>query len=127
MGFRDFMNNRNGVDDIGRFCMFAALCFLILSFFFRGFFSIIGVAFLGYCYFRMFSRNITKRYEENQKFLGFKDRFFGFFRIGFKRIRDREHRYYRCPRCKRTLRVPKGKGRISIHCPTCGTDFVKNT
>ena len=28
---------------------------------------------------------------------------------------------------KKMLRVPKGKGRISIHCPQCGTDFIENT
>ncbi len=127
MGFGGFGNDRNGLDDLARVCMFIALVFLVLSFFFGTVFWIVAAIFLGYGYFRVFSRNVTKRYEENQQFLEGWDRFLGFFRIGFKRIKDKDHRYYRCPRCKRTLRVPKGKGRISIHCPTCGTDFVKNT
>ena len=128
MGFRNFMDGRYGVDDLGRFLMFATLGMLVLSFFISNMFiMIIAGALLAYNYFRMFSRNVTRRYEENQKFLSFWRGIASFFKIGFMRIKDREHRYFRCPRCRRTLRVPRGKGRISIHCPTCGTDFVKKT
>ena len=36
-------------------------------------------------------------------------------------------RRFECPNCSQTLRVPRGKGKIRIHCPKCGTDFVKKT
>ena len=128
MGFRDFMDNRYGVDDFGRFLTFVTLGVLVLTFFVNNMFILIAAgALLGYNYFRMFSRNFNKRYEENQKFLSFWRRFASFFKTGFKRITDRQHRYFNCPRCRRVLRVPRGKGRISIHCPTCGTDFIKRT
>ena len=128
MGFRDFMGDRYGMDDLGRFFMFVIIGLLVLSFFVNTPIILIAAgALLAYNYFRMFSRNYNKRYEENQRFLSFWRRFISFFKIGFKRISDRQHRYYNCPRCKRVLRVPRGKGRISIHCPTCGTDFIKNT
>ena len=66
--------------------------------------------------FRSLSRNTYKRYLENRKFLQFWDR-----------IRDREHRYYDCPKCHQTVRVPRGRGKISITCPKCREKFVKKT
>ena len=71
---------------------------------------------LGWLLFRMFSRNHNRRRLENQKFLQF-----------FARLKDRESRYYACPRCHQTVRVPRGKGKINIHCPKCGHQFVKKT
>lgn len=66
--------------------------------------------------FRMLSRNTYKRYQENRKFLQLWDR-----------IRDRQHRYYDCPKCRQTVRVPRGKGKIAITCPKCKEKFVRKT
>ena len=66
--------------------------------------------------FRMFSRNTYKRYQENRKYLMLKSR-----------IKDREHRYYSCPRCHQTVRVPRNKGKIAITCPKCKEQFIKKT
>lgn len=68
--FRRFMTGRYGVDDLGRFTLYLSLGLLILSFFIRyRILYILAVALLAICYLRMFSRNISRRYEENQKFL----------------------------------------------------------
>ena len=66
--------------------------------------------------FRCFSRNTYKRYNENRKFL-----------LLIDRIKDRDHRYYACPKCRQTVRVPKGKGKIAITCPKCREKFIKKT
>lgn len=71
---------------------------------------------LGLVIFRMFSRNVGHRRRENQKFLQF-----------FTRLRDRESRYFSCPQCGQTVRVPRGRGKINIHCPKCGNQFIKKT
>ena len=65
---------------------------------------------------RSLSRNTYKRYQENRKFLQFYDR-----------LRDRNNRYFNCPKCRQTVRVPRGKGKISITCPRCREKFVKKT
>ena len=65
---------------------------------------------------RCFSRNTYKRYNENRKFL-----------LLIDRIKDRDHRYYTCPKCRQTVRVPKGKGKIAITCPKCREKFIKKT
>ena len=71
---------------------------------------------LGYGLFRTLSRNIYARQKENR-----------WFRRWWDRLRDRKNRYYRCPKCRQTVRVPKGKGKISIRCPKCGEKFIKKT
>lgn len=65
---------------------------------------------------RTFSRNTYKRYQENRRFLMLLDR-----------LKDREHRYFECPKCRQPVRVPRGKGKISITCPKCREKFVKKT
>ena len=66
--------------------------------------------------FRTFSRNTYKRYQENSRYLRF-----------LEQLKDREHRYFECPRCRQPVRVPRGKGKISITCPKCKEQFIKKT
>lgn len=131
-----FMMGRYGVDQmnigvliLSMVCTFTASLtrWLLLS--------ILGTALLAYGVFRMFSRNVSARSKENQKFLVFWNKVKGiWYRIkdwfsGKKRrFADRKtHCYFSCPKCKRKLRVPKGKGKIEISCPICGTKFIKKT
>jgi predicted phosphohydrolase len=44
-----------------------------------------------------------------------------------EQLKDRDHRYFDCPRCRQRVRVPRGKGKISISCPKCHEKFVKKT
>ena len=73
----------------------------------------------------MFSRNIAARRRENEKFLSFWRALKGFFTGKNRRPRDKEHKYYKCPKCKNTLRVPKRGKKIQITCPVCGHSFIK--
>lgn len=65
---------------------------------------------------RCLSRNTYKRYQENRKFSLLLDR-----------LKDRNNRYFNCPKCRQMVRVPRGKGKISITCPKCREKFVKKT
>ena len=66
--------------------------------------------------YRFLSRNLEKRILENRSFLTWKTR-----------IKDRQNRYYRCPNCKQTVRVPKGRGKICIKCPKCSEKFIRKS
>ena len=66
--------------------------------------------------YRMLSKNTYRRYQENRRFLQLLDR-----------IKDRKNRYFHCPKCKQMVRVPKGKGKISITCPRCKEKSVRQT
>ena len=43
------------------------------------------------------------------------------------RMKDREHRYFKCPSCGQQMRVPRGKGRITVHCRSCGATFEEKS
>ncbi len=126
---RKVMAGRYGTDQlsIALLALYAVLYILaqIIHWYLLALFAIIPLVL---CFFRMFSRNYTKRYQENMLFLKYwnpvKDRF----KRAFNMLKDRKtHRYYKCPKCSSTLRVPKGKGKISITCPVCKTEFIKKT
>ena len=122
-----FMSGRYGSDAFGNFLCVVSLICLVLGLF-VGIFYYIGLALLIYTYFRMLSRNVSKRYAENQMFL---QKSAGV-RAKFARFKQRfalrkTYHYFSCPRCKQQIRVPKGRGRISITCPKCGTQFIKKT
>lgn len=126
---RQFMAGRYGTDALNQFLSILAVVLLLISLVSGwGIFTWLGLAALVYCYFRTFSRNISRRTEENYRFYNLKERVAGKFRGIKRRWDDRKtHRYFRCPKCRQTLRVPKGRGRIEISCPRCGTQFIKKS
>ncbi len=124
-----FMQGRYGVDNLSRFLSAVLLVYILVSMFlhFR-YSSAVSLVLLFLIYFRTFSRNIRKRYEENQKFLRFRDRFTSFFR-NFRSdwAQRREYHIYKCPNCSQRIRIPRGKGRIMVRCPRCGNEFEKRS
>ena len=119
--FRHFMLGRYGTDKLNMAILICGVVCSILSMFVR--FAILNMALtaisyglMGWAIFRMLSRNTYKRYQENRKYLRF-----------VERLKDRDHRYYDCPRCRQPVRVPKGKGKIAITCPKCKEKFIKKT
>ena len=126
------MAGRYGADQFMRFLSGAALVLLIINLFVRGvvgqilYFLVLAV--LVYNIFRMFSKNTAARYKENVAYLKVKNRVVGWYANLRRRIREsKTHRFYKCPTCKTTVRVPKGKGKIRITCPKCGASFVRKS
>lgn len=126
--FARFMQGRYGVDRFTQVMTWVSLILIVLSMFTLNIFWYIGLIILIYAYFRMFSRNISKRYAENQKYLEFEGKIKRFF-TGKKNLakQRKTHHIYRCPGCKQKIRVPRGKGKIEIRCPKCGTTFIKRS
>lgn len=131
--FRDrmmkFMYGRYGMDHLSRLMMCAALALLVITLFWHNMvLYLLGVALMIYTYFRILSRNISKRYSENQAYLKVRYKVIGRF-FNFKaRMKDKKtHRIFKCPSCSQKIRVPRGKGRISIKCPKCRIEFVKKS
>lgn len=128
-----FMIGRYGVDELAKTLNVIVLVCLLISMFgarslvFTVFYGI-GIALMIYNCFRMFSRNVPKRYEENQKFLNLRYRAVAKGSAFKKRWSQRKtYRFYKCPDCRQTVRVPKGRGKICITCPKCRREFVKKS
>ena len=126
---RQFMIGRYGTDGLNQFLSIASLVLLLIAIISRvSLFTYLGAALLIFCYYRTFSRNISKRTEENYKFYTLKDRVDNKFKGWKEQWANRKvYHYYRCPQCRQKLRVPRGRGRIQISCPRCGTQFTKKS
>ena len=126
---RQFMIGRYGTDGLNQFLSIASLVLLLIAIISRvSLFTYLGAALLIFCYYRTFSRNISKRTEENYKFYTLKDRADNKFKGWKEQWANRKvYHYYRCPQCRQKLRVPRGRGRIQMSCPRCGTHFIKKS
>ena len=118
---RQFMAGRYGTDKLNMALLCVGLVASLISVFIRLpllnlVLTVVSYGFLITVIFRSLSRNTYKRYQENRKYLMF-----------VQRLKDREHRYFDCPRCRQQVRVPRGKGKISITCPKCREKFIKKT
>lgn len=121
----EFFADRYGHDTFNQVLLYIALALLLIGIFTKYMiFNTLGLVIIIYVYFRMLSKNIPKRYEENQKFLKLTSPIRSRFNILKRRFRDRKtHKYLTCPNCKKTMRVPKGKGRIKVTCAHCTFTF----
>lgn len=135
-----FLYGRYGGDQLGVALLVLYCVLLVFSDVFRlPVLYFASLAALAFCLYRMLSRNRERRWKENAWFLGWWGPAAGWFRSLFRRLRAgwrrlgmrvrdrRTSRYYRCPKCGNTLRVPKGRGKIVITCPVCRHEFVKKT
>lgn len=119
-GLRRFMIGRYGTDKLNTIILMAGLILCLIGMFMPPpvnlIFALLSYGLMIWSLVRSFSRNTYKRYRENQKFLAFLDR-----------LKDRQHRYFSCPKCRQSVRVPRGKGKIVITCPRCKEKFIKKT
>lgn len=118
----DAMQGRNGVDDLGRVFFITSLLLYVLSGFLRiSVLQMISLIGLIYTMYRIFSRDLQSRQEENRKYLQF---------LNLQKMRfemRKEYRIFKCKGCGRNIRVPKGKGKIEITCPLCGRKEIHRT
>ena len=120
-GFMKFMMGRYGTDKLNTAILTVGVIVILATIFVASpavdlALTLVSYGLMIWAMCRTFSRNTYKRYQENRKFLMLLDR-----------IKDREHRYFSCPRCRQPVRVPKGKGKIAITCPKCREKFIKKT
>ena len=124
-----FMAGRYGNDQLGRALLILDVILLLLASSFSktigGLFTPLAVALLVFIYYRMLSKNIYKRQEENGKYLRLKYKVTARLNVVRERwVQRKEYKFFTCPSCRATLRVPRGRGKIKIVCRKCGTSFV---
>lgn len=124
-----FMYGRYGLDQFGRFLFTCFSITVILNAFLHSMiFFYLEIALFIYQYFRIFSKNHGKRYQENAKFLEIKNKVLRFSMTKRREMEDRRYNHiYSCPSCKQKIRIPRGKGKIEITCPKCHTKFIKKS
>ena len=119
--FRNFMMGRYGTDKLNMVILSAGLAACLVSAFVNNskidlLLTAVSYGLMIWAISRTLSRNTYKRYQENRKYLGF-----------LERLKDRDHRYYACPKCKQSVRIPRGKGKVAIICPRCRERFIRKS
>jgi len=120
-----FMMGRYGGDQLSIVLLISSVIFtLIAGLVNLPVLSLIGYIPLGFCVYRMLSKNTQKRSLENYKFSMLVSPIYSWFKKKQKRICDaKTYRFLKCPKCKAELRFPKGKGQIVVTCPKCKNEF----
>ena len=123
-----FMYGRYGMDQLNIALLLVYLVLYLISGLFRShtlrllsFLCLITVTV------RFFSRRADQRREENARFLNAVGPLLRRYNVNKSRRQDKDHSYFKCPNCGQQLRVPKGKGKISITCRSCGASFEEKS
>lgn len=120
---QQFMIGRYGVDLLGKYNLWSALIILLLSSLLRSnILYVLSILLLILCYYRMFSRNINKRYQENIKFVKFRNKYLSI--KGIKKSFSGQ-KVFKCPECRQKLRTKKRRQVITVTCPKCQKTFKK--
>ena len=124
-----FMAGRNGNDELNRFLLAVDMVLILLSVIFsRGvgrILSPIALVLLGFTYYRMLSRDLIRRSDENARYFRIRERVLSALRVRKEQwVQRKDYKFFVCPACKATLRVPKGRGKIKIVCRKCGNTFI---
>lgn len=128
---QQFMYGRYGAFDA--FSIFVAVLYILIAIVAQlarlPYLAIINYLLLLFILYRMLSKNISRRQRENQKFLQIFSMVTGKLKTWKMILTDREHRYFRCPKCSSLLRIPKSvkHKKIELHCKNCGNYFIKKT
>lgn len=127
--FYRFMQGRYGNDQLGNFTLILMLVLIVFSWITHwGILYAFALILLIWSYFRMLSRNVSKRYAENQKFLAIWQKVKApFIKEKYYMNQRKTHHIYTCPNCKQKIRIPRGKGKIKVTCPRCKHQFIKKS
>lgn len=132
---KEAMKRRCGLDELNNFIMLVAFIY-VLAALLTGimWFAVVGAVFIVIGYLRVFSKNLDKRGRENAVYMRYMGSFvnvMGFckksIKMWWKTFKDPEYMYFVCSSCHQTIRVPKGKNKVSIRCPKCSKTFIKRT
>ena len=124
-----FMAGRNGNDQLNLFLLGLDVVLLIIASLVRGsagrVLYLLTFALLGWTYYRMLSRNLPRRREENEKFIRARYRLSAALKVRREKwVQRKDYKFFTCPSCKTMLRVPRGHGKIKIVCRKCGNSFT---
>jgi len=139
---RPFNSGRNGADELSVTLIVAGILILLAAPIFtltylKVIVVVAGGILIALAVMRALSTNVGKRRAENDRFTSFFSR-----KGSVERRREREEKkarkakrkenekiyaYFFCPKCKKELRVPRGRGKIKITCPNCSEQFIRKT
>lgn len=123
-----FLMGRYGNDDLNRFLFVLEIIIFVISLFKSNVVTLLIFYLVIFLYmYRSLSRNVVARSLENQKFVRIKSKVTHSLKAIKMNVQEKSHKHFVCPKCAQIVRVPKGKGMITIKCPSCHTSFDKKS
>lgn len=124
MALNRWLQGRNGMDELGLSCMVGAIVCSVLALFGIPLMSLLPMVCYVYAVFRMMSRNIAKRHDENRRYCEAVNKCKTEIRQFMLRMKGmKTYKYFRCPHCRTRLRLKRGCGQKHITCPKCHQEF----
>ena len=122
------MYGRYGNDQLNTVLVLLSLAlYLVFAFTSWTFLYAVSFMLMAAALFRCLSRNYDRRRAENGKFLSLVQPVVSWYRLRRTIRRDKDHCYFKCPNCGQHLRVPRGKGKITVTCRGCGASFQEKS
>ncbi|MCC5889301.1 MAG: hypothetical protein JJU01_01950 [Alkalibacterium sp.] len=124
-----YMNGRYGYDEFSKFLIILGLIFGIISNFAGGLWvSAIGIAIIAFGVLRIVSKEKNNRYKELTKYLAIKHKIQHVYRRYNNRwVQRKAYKFVKCPNCKQKLRIPRGKKKLKVTCPSCKQSFIRKS
>ena len=128
-----FMQGRYGVDQFSTCLIWTGVAIAMIAMLLRyQILVVLSWVLIIYAYIRIFSKQINKRYRQNQLFL---DKTYGIrtvfanlkYRMKYGKNGAQSHHIYKCRKCGQKIRIPAGKGKIMVTCPNCHYQFKKRS
>lgn len=128
--FKKFMVGRYGIDQLSNGLNFIFFVIIIIGLITNNMiFLYLSLIPMFYNYYRIFSKNFSKRYNENRIYTNFMSPYYNMMdkiksKIQKKKKKDKKnYKYFTCKSCGQELRIPRGKGKVTITCPRCKHSF----
>lgn len=140
---RKFFNGRYGMDNLTIALFFLSAILINIKYMWVW---AIAVVITGYAVFRILSKNMDKRKQELQMFnkmtnrvrqqllpvgmviaKGLMSTYKTAANYKTRLQQSKQFVFIKCTNCKNTLRLPRNKGKLSVTCPVCKTEFIKRT
>lgn len=125
-----FMNGRYGSDQLNFAILITSILIsLIGGIVFNRSLIITGIVYtLSFIVlYRAFSKKIYVRQKENLQFMRLIRPIKSKYNLIKLNLTQKQFKHVQCPRCHRTLRVPRGRGKVEITCPHCHVAFDKRS
>ena len=123
---KKFMYGRYGVDELSVFLVIISIILMVIGriFYRMPFIQIINDLIIVVYLFRIFSKNISRRQQENYKYIQLKNRLIYRFQKNKSNVIEmKSFKILKCPNCGQKLRVPRKKGKITVTCSKCRNEF----
>lgn len=117
--FSHYFKDSYGWDKLSKYLLIIGVVFL-----FSKSTILLGLLLIVYSIFRSLSKNKYKRYQELNTFQNYlvilNKQIYG---LNTKINNFKAYKIFKCPNCSQKLRVPRRKGKITITCRKCSTEF----